>query len=106
MRVGVHAYETDPLLPQRDGVNFAHENFTRLLREAENPGFEVEFHDFNALMSNLEHAREVLTGLDCVFSNVGPHAQYYFWLRETLGLDFRIVRDVRTAIWSSYLFQE
>lgn len=106
MRIGVHAYETDPLLPQRDGVNFAHENFTRLLRKVVDHELDIEFHDFNDLISDSDQAFKVLRGLDCVFSNVGPHAHYYFWLRERLGLDFRIIRDARTAIWSSYLLQE
>ena len=68
--------------------------------------FPIEFHDINALLGDLDYARAALTGLECVVANIGPHAQYYFWLREKLGLDYRIVRDVRTAIWSSYLFQE
>lgn len=106
MRVGLHDYRTDPLLPQKDGVNFAHENIAQLLRGAQTAERQVEFHDLNRLLADDDHAREVLTGLDCVVSNVGPHAQYYFWLRDKLGLDFRILRDVRTAIWSSYLFQE
>lgn len=106
MRVGLHDYRTDPLLPQKDGVNFAHENIAQLLRTQGESGLEVEFHDFNRLMNDPEVAREVLSGLDCVVSNIGPHAHFYFWLRDRLGLDFRIVRDVRTAIWSSYLFQE
>lgn len=106
MRIGVHDYRTDPLLPQKDGVNFAHENISALLRAADGPELSVEFHDVVALLSDPDLARETLSGVDCVVSNIGPHAQYYFWLREQTGLDFRIVRDVRTAIWSSYLFQE
>lgn len=106
MRVSLHDYRTDPLLPQKDGVNFAHENISFLLRSQAASDIEVKFHDFNRLLGDLAHAREVLAGIDCVVSNVGPHAHYYFWLRDRLGLDFRIVRDVRTAIWSSYLFQE
>jgi hypothetical protein len=30
----------------------------------------------------------------------------YFYLREKLGLDFRIIRDVRTGLWNGYLLQE
>jgi glycosyltransferase involved in cell wall biosynthesis len=106
VRVGLHDYRTDPLLPQRDGVNFAHENIAHLLRAEKPADLEIEFHDFNALLADDSEALRVLSSLDCVISNVGPHAHYYFWLREKLGLDFRILRDVRTAIWSSYLFQE
>ncbi len=105
-KIGLHDYRTDPLLPQRDGVNLAHENFAQLLRECDDPRLDVTFHDFGLLMSDRGIARRTLEPLDCVLANVGPHAHYYFWLREELGLDFRIVRDVRTAIWSSYLLQE
>lgn len=106
VRIGLHDYRTDPLLPQRDGVNLAHENIAHLLRAEKPAQLEIEFHDFNSLLVDDEEALRVLAGLDCVVSNVGPHAHYYFWLREKLGLGFRILRDVRTAIWSSYLFQE
>jgi glycosyltransferase involved in cell wall biosynthesis len=106
MRVTLHDYATDPALPQKDGVNLAHENIAALLRRDAGPGLEVEFHDFTRLLADEAYAREVLGRADCVVSNVGPHAHHYFWLRERLGLGFRIVRDVRTAIWSSYLLQE
>ena len=105
-RVSLHDYRTDPLLPQKDGVNLAHENMAELLRTRPQPGLTVDFHDFNRLIEVPDYARATLSGVDCVLSNVGPHAHFYFWLRERLGLDFRIVRDVRTAIWSSYLHQE
>jgi len=104
--VTLHDYATDPTLPQKDGVNLAHENIGTLLRAANCDGFRVRFHDFNRLLRDEAYARKVLSHTRCVVSNVGPHAHYYFHLREKLGLDFRIVRDVRTAIWSSYLLQE
>lgn len=106
VRVGLHDYVTDPSLSQKDGVNLAHENIAALMRRSRIDGLGVEFHDFNRLLSDETYARRTLTGLDWVISNVGSHAHYYFYLRERLRLDFRIVRDVRTAIWSSYLLQE
>ena len=105
-RVSLHDYQTDPLLPQKDGVNLAHENIAGLLRQQTGSDLIVEFHDFTRLIADEVYARSVLADVDCVVSNVGPHAHFYFWLRERLGLDFRIMRDVRTAIWSSYLHQE
>lgn len=105
-RVSLHDYRTDPLLPQKDGVNLAHENIVSLMRQRLDPNLVVEFHDFNRLIADETYARFVLADVDCVVSNVGPHAHFYFWLRERLGLNFRIMRDVRTAIWSSYLHQE
>lgn len=106
MKVALHDYRTDPLLPQKDGVNLAHENVAQLLRSQTNPDLAVSFHDFPRLLADDQHARTMLEDVDCVISNVGPHAHYYFGLRERLGLNFRIIRDVRTAIWSSYLYQE
>jgi glycosyltransferase involved in cell wall biosynthesis len=106
MRVGLHDYCTDQLLSQKDGVNFAHENIALLLRSNKSSDIKVNFHDFNSLLADHGHARDVLTEVDCVVSNVGPHAHFYFWLRDRFQLNFRIVRDVRTAIWSSYLYQE
>jgi len=93
-------------LPQRDGVNFAHENMTWLLKHRSGPALNVHFHDFNRLLSDDSYAVEMLANADCVVSNVGPHAHYYFYLREHLRLSYRIVRDVHTALWSGYLFQE
>lgn len=106
MRVTLHDYRSDPSLMQKDGVNLAHENIATLLRSTNCADLDVDFHDFNRLLRDATYARRVLSDADCVVSNVGPHAHYYFFLREQYGLDFRIVRDVRTAIWSSYLHQE
>src|SRR5690606_9279611 len=94
MRVTLHDYATDPSLPQKDGVNLAHENIAALLKERGDRGLDVRFHDFTRLLADEDYARRVLSAADCVVSNVGPHAHYYFWLRERLGLDFRILRDV------------
>jgi glycosyltransferase involved in cell wall biosynthesis len=106
MRVTLHDYVSDPSLTQKDGVNLAHENIATLLRSAGDEELQVDFHDFNRLLGDDGYARRVLSRTDCLVSNVGPHAHYYFYLRERLGLDFHIIRDVRTALWSSYLHQE
>jgi len=106
MRVTLHDYQTDSSLPQKDGVNLAHENIAALLKTAQADVLEVHFHDFNRLLSDEAYALAVLGNTDCVISNVGPHAHYYFYLRHHHKLRFRIIRDVRTAIWSSYLLQE
>ena len=106
MKVTLHDYVTDPALTQKDGVNLAHENIAALMRAHAGESFEVRFHDFNRLLKDEAYARAILDDIDCVISNVGPHAHYYFYLRHRYGLDFKIFRDVRTAIWSSYLLQE
>lgn len=105
-RVTLHRFESDPALPQRDGVNLAHAEINRLLGSAAYPGLRVEFHDFSRLMRDGDYAAKALAGVDCVLCNVGPHAHYYHHLRERLGFDFRIVRDIKTALWSAYLLQE
>jgi hypothetical protein len=106
MRITLYDYVSDPSLPQKDGVNLAHENIASLLRSKDASQLTVEFHDFTRLLVDDSYARSILETTDCVVSNVGPHAHYYFYLRERLALDFRIVRDVRTALWSPYLLQE
>lgn len=106
VRVTLHRFESDPALPQRDGVNLAHSEINRLLATAAHPGLQVQFHDFDRLVRDAAYARETLAPADCVLCNVGPHAHYYHYLREQLGLDFRIVRDIKTALWSGYLLQE
>lgn len=106
MNITLHDYRTDPALTQKDGVNLAHENIGSLMRTAANEQTEVVFHDFNKLLTDSDYAKEILDNADLVISNVGPHAHYYFYLRERYGFNYRILRDVRTAIWSSYLLQE
>lgn len=106
LRIALHRFESDPSLPQRDGVNLAHTEITRLLATQTDPALDIRFHDFDRLLRSDAQAREALTGVDCLLCNVGPHAHYYHALRERLGLNFRIVRDIKTALWSSYLLQE
>lgn len=105
-RVTLHRFASDQTLPQRDGVNLAHTEINDLLVSPQARHLSVEFHDFDQLLRDEAYARQVLAGVDCVLSNVGPHAHYYHLLRERLGLGFRIVRDIRTALWSCYLLQE
>ena len=106
IRVALHRFESDPALQQRDGVNLAHTEINRLLEEEAPPGLRAEFHDFDRLLRDPRYAAETLAGVDCVLCNVGPHAHYYHQLRERMGLSFRIVRDIKTALWSGYLLQE
>lgn len=105
-RIALHRFESDPSLPQRDGVNLAHTEINRLLGSVPPAEIRPEFHDFDRLLRDSGYARRVLDGVDCVLCNVGPHAHYYHAIRERLGLRFRIVRDIKTALWSSYLLQE
>jgi len=106
LKITLHEYATDPSLPQKDGVNLAHENIATLARQSDHPSLQFVFHDFVRLISDRNYALSVLSACDCVIANVGPHAHFYFWLREQLELSFIIISDVRTAIWSSYLHQE
>ncbi|MEN3976863.1 glycosyltransferase [Emcibacter sp. SYSU 3D8] len=105
-RLALHHFESDPNLEQRDGVNLAHTEINRLLEATPHPGLDTRFHDFPRLLGDPDYARDTLENADCVLANVGPHAHYYHYLRDRLGLDFRIVRDIKTGLWSSYLLQE
>lgn len=105
-RLTLHRFESDPSLEQRDGVNLAHTEINRLLSATPDPDLDIAFHDFSRLLRDRDYARATLEGVDCVLANVGPHAHYYHYLRDRLGLDFRIIRDIKTGLWSSYLLQE
>ncbi|WP_151769708.1 glycosyltransferase [Streptomyces abyssomicinicus] len=101
---GFHRFRSYAGHPGKDGANFAYTEVGRLLGES--PDVRARPHDFVELFRSDEAAREALTGCDVVVATVGPHAYLYFHLRERLGLDFRIVRDARTALWNGYLQQE
>jgi glycosyltransferase involved in cell wall biosynthesis len=105
-RVTLHRFTSDPTLPQRDGVNLAHTEINDLLLSPQARHISVSFHDFDRLLRDEPYARDELGSVDCVLSNVGPHAHYYHLLRDRLKLRFRIVRDIKTALWSCYLLQE
>lgn len=47
-----------------------------------------------------------LRGLDVVFANCGPLTAFLFAVRAREGLDFSIIREVRTLGWIGYAFQE
>lgn len=106
MKIALHNYQPDTMLRQKDGVNLAYNEIASLLAKDPGRDLDVRFHDFLQLCADKSYALEMLSDVDCVISNVGPHAHYYFYLREKLGLSFRIVRDVREAYRSNYLLQE
>ncbi|TDC42716.1 glycosyltransferase [Micromonospora sp. KC213] len=101
---GFHTFRSYAGHPGKDGANFAYTEVARLL------GDSVEVrpkpHDVVDLFRSDEAARAALSGCDVVVATVGPHAYLYFHLRERLGLNFRIIRDARTALWNGYLQQE
>lgn len=105
-RIALHRFVSDRNAPQRDGVNLAHTEINALLQLPEANGFDFQFHDFDRALRDDDYARACLSDVDCVLCNVGPNAHYYHHLRERLQLNFRIVRDVKTALWSCYLLQE
>jgi len=105
-RITLHRFISDKFLTQRDGVNLAHTEINELLASPQAGHLSIDFHDFDRLLRDSNYARKVLKDADCVLSNVGPHAHYYHLLRERFGLNFRIVRDIKTALWSCYLLQE
>lgn len=106
LKIAIHNFHTNPNNSSaRDGANFAYSEYVQLLNNNDQ-NIQVKIHDFNRLCQDDSYAYTVLKDCDCVVSNVGPHAYIYFYLRQKLQLDFRIVRDVRTALWNGYLLQE
>lgn len=104
--VTLHDYSTDSSLPQKDGVNIAHEDIKKLFFENHSDELQVRSHNLTRLLHDEKYALTTLADVDFVMSNVGPHAHYYFFLREKYNLKYTIIRDLRTALWSSYLLQE
>ena len=95
--VGFHPFQTYAGHPGKDGANF---DYVEQVDLVEGDGRVVPRpHDLVALCRSDAEAREALGGVDVVMTTVGPPAYFYFYLRERLGLNFRIVRDVRTALW-------
>lgn len=63
-------------------------------------------HHLPALLRDHTLAKNVLESTDVVVCTAGPYAHFYAFLRDRFGLSFRLIRDVRTALWTSYLLQE
>lgn len=105
--VTIHRFATDRIYgDRRDGAAFAYEEQFDLLVKIGNPHIRPDEHDFYRLCMDERYAHAVLSNCDCVVGNVGPFAYVYFYLRDKFQLDFRIIRDVRTAMWVPYLLQE
>ncbi len=69
----------------------------------------VTSHSFSSIVESLGVAEETLRVFgedDVVLSNAGFYGYVYHYLRERLGLKFRIVRDVQAAFHAGYFFQE
>ncbi|MDQ5822820.1 MAG: glycosyltransferase family 4 protein [Chloroflexota bacterium] len=104
VRVGIHLFHTYQQYNGRDGANLAYAEIGRLLNEDRR--VQLIPHDIVRLCTDDRVARETLACCDVVVATVGPHAYLYFYLRKKLGLSYRIIRDVRTALWNGYLLQE
>lgn len=104
LRVGFHTFTTYARHPGKDGANFAYTELGRLLSGCAD--IRPVPHDLVALARDDAAARAALAPCDVVVATVGPHAYLYLYLRERLGLSFRLIRDARTALWNGYLQQE
>ena len=107
-RLGVFAGPWKTGYVARDGavLGFSDiERATRRIEAQENKNaWRVTWLDVSEFLSGRIAKR--LANLDVVYANCGPLAALLFGLRETNGLNFRIVREVRTLGWVGYAFQE
>lgn len=98
MRLHTHDYrapDTDGIV---DGAILMHREMSQLLARRGS----VALHDLTAGPRCIAG----LGGDDVVYAGSGPYAFLYHHWRERHGGDFRIVREVHTALWSGYWAQE
>ncbi|WP_031079254.1 glycosyltransferase [Streptomyces sp. NRRL S-118] len=98
MRLHTHDYrapDTDGIV---DGAILMHREMSQLLARRGS----VALHDLTAGPRCVAG----LGGGDVVYAGSGPYAFLYHHWREQCGGDFRIVREVHTALWSGYWAQE
>ncbi len=89
------------------GAPLGYEELTRIL-ETE-PESHLIPHDLHSLVTDYLRGDDIRAQLPddaTIVCTCGPYAQFYFYLREAIGGSFRIIRDVRTACWKTYLLQE
>ncbi|MGK5641706.1 glycosyltransferase [Streptomyces sp. URMC 126] len=98
MRLHTHDYRAPDTEGIVDGAVLMHREMSRLLARRA----PAALHDLTA-------GPGCVAGLgadDVVYAGSGPYAFLYHHWRETHGGDFRIVREVHTALWSGYWAQE
>ncbi|GAA4931214.1 glycosyltransferase [Streptomyces coeruleoprunus] len=98
MRLHTHDYrapDTDGIV---DGAILMHREMAELLTRRGS----VALHDLTTGPDCVAAA----DGGDVVYAGSGPYAFLYHHWRERHGGDFRIVREVHTALWSGYWAQE
>lgn len=98
MRLHTHDYGAPDMAGIVDGAVLMHREAARLLARHT----PVVPHDLTAGPGLL---RDVRPG-ETVYAGSGPYAFLYHHWRERTGGDFRIVREVHTALWSGYWAQE
>ncbi len=91
--------------PQAAGASLFYSEFSKILAGKREKHIQfIPFHLEDLLKGKLN--LENLTQKDCVICGYGPFAWVFHCLREKNNWNFRIVRDVQTALHSSYIFQE
>ncbi|MDA0230212.1 MAG: glycosyltransferase [Proteobacteria bacterium] len=107
-RLGVFAGPWHTGHVARDGAVLGFSDIERATRRIESQesdnAWRVTWLDVSEFLGGRIAKR--LANLDVVYANCGPLAALLFGLREANGLNFRIVREVRTLGWVGYAFQE
>lgn len=97
MRVHAHDYRGPDVSGIYDGAVLMHRQVLDLLDRR-----ELHTHDLTAGPDCLADVRDG----DLVYAGSGPYAFLYHHWRERTGREFRIAREVHTALWSGYWLQE
>ena len=98
MTVHLHNYLAVITEGIADGAVFMHREMAALLASRA----QVKWHDVTQGICCLDGVRTN----DIVYTGIGPYAYLYHLWRERKGIDFRIIREVHTTLWSGYWAQE
>ena len=105
-RVGFFQGPWDTGTIARDGGVHGFRNIELTIRRMCRRGLIHSATPLENLMFAKPPRRRQLADLDVIYANAGPVTTLLMLYRELMGLDFRIVREVRTLGWIGYAFQE